>query len=233
MSVSDQYLLYRELTIREPQSNEYKQKRDELKTLVDAEKTKAQAQIAGPAQPRDPIPTPQSAGPKPNSVTAATEPQDSMPEEEKALIDAVERARRDYASGSNDMKKGAARWARSQSICEAVPDRQAHQWIGRVSNISSDSTGRGVLSITIAPGVQIKTWDISLFNDSYQTLIEPSSKLFQQASSLSVGQSVQFSGAFLPSDDDCILEASVTLGGSVREPEFIMRFSEVSPLGQK
>ena len=85
-----------------------------------------------------------------------------MPPPEKAVIDAVEQARRDYASASNEMQEGAARPTRAKSICAALPDRRAAQWVGNVSEVSSNSEGRGVLNIEISPGVQVKTWNNAL-----------------------------------------------------------------------
>ena len=156
----------------------------------------------------------------------------SMPAAEKAVIDAVEDARRTYATASNEMQKGGARGARQKSVCAAIPDRKAHMWIGNVSTISSNSEGKGVLSVTIAPGVQVKTFNNAFSDIRDHTLIEPSTSLFQKASSLDVGQTVRFSGNFFDSSVDCIEEASFTLEGSVTEPEFIMQFSNVTPLDQ-
>ncbi len=89
-----------------------------------------------------------------------------------------------------------------------------------------------MLSIEIARGVQVETMNNS-FSDMFDhTLIDPSSRLYQQALSLSVGQVVRFSGGFASSSVDCIEEISLTLHGSVSEPDFIIRFSDVSPLAQ-
>jgi hypothetical protein len=101
-----------------------------------------------------------------------------------------------------------------------------------VSAISSNGDGKGVFSVIIAPGVLVQTFNNDFSDMSDHTLIEPSSSLFQRASSLKVGQAVRFSGNFFQSPNDCIEETSLTLEGSVTEPTFIVRFSEVSPLGQ-
>ena len=161
---------------------------------------------------------------------AENETSEAMPAKEKAVIDAVEQARHDYASASNEMQEGAARPARAKSICAAIPDRQARQWVGNVSEVSSNSEGKGVLNIEIASGVQVKTWNNALSDSFYHTLIDPSSNLYRQALTLSVGQAVRFSGQFVSSSVDCIEELSLTLHGSVSEPDFIIRFSDVSPL---
>ena len=99
-----------------------------------------------------------------------------------------------------------------------------------MSTLSSNSDGKGVLSIAIAPGVRVKTYNNSFSDIGADTLLKPASSLFQRASSLSVGQKVQFSGRFIGSVEDCIREVSLTLDGSITEPEFIIKFSDVSPL---
>jgi hypothetical protein len=42
------------------------------------------------------------------------------------------------------------------------------------------------------------------------------------------GQTVRFSGQFFRDDTDCIRETSLTMSGSMREPEFLFRFSDIS-----
>jgi hypothetical protein len=130
------------------------------------------------------------------------------------------------------MQQGASRPTRAKSICAAIPDRQAHRWIGNVSDVSSNSEGKGVLDIEIASAVQARTWNSALSDIGDHTLIEPSSTAYKQALALRVGQAVSFSGQFVSSDVDCIRESSLTLHGSISEPDFVIRFSEVAPLAQ-
>jgi hypothetical protein len=173
---------------------------------------------------------PQSVSPYQPTPPPIAENSGAMPTAEKSVIDAVEQARRDYASASNEMQEGAARPTRARAICAALPDRQARRWIGNVSEVSSNSEGRGVLYIKISSGVQVTTWNNALSDTGDNTLIEPSSSVYRQALSLTIGQGVIFSGQFLRSAVDCIRESSLTLHGSVSEPDFIIRFLQVTPL---
>ena len=70
------------------------------------------------------------------------------------------------------MQKGASRPNRAKSICVAIPDRRATQWVGNVSRVSSNSEGKGVLNIEIASGVQVKTWNNALSDSFDNTLID-------------------------------------------------------------
>jgi hypothetical protein len=54
--------------------------------------------------------------------------------------------------------------------------------------------------------------------------------MFAKASALKEGQWVTFSGSFRREEADCIRESSVTLEGSLLEPEFIIRFTDINPM---
>jgi hypothetical protein len=151
-----------------------------------------------------------------------------MPGDQSSLIAAVATARQQYASGANEMAKGAARPARAQAICNALHSRSVNGWIGRVATLTTNGEGKGVLSIEIGPEVSIKTWNNSLSDIGDYTLIEPSSALFNTATQLRVGQLVTFGGTLFADKTDCVRESSMTLAGSIREPEFIFRFQSVS-----
>ncbi len=154
----------------------------------------------------------------------------SIPSAEQAVISAVQAARQAYNSGSNDLQKGAARVQRGKGICQAIPDRRAIHWIGKVSALSSNGEGKGVLAIEIADGIQVKTWS-NAFSDAFDdTLIGQSSPVFKQVQTLTVGERVQFSGVFPADDNDCIKEPSLTLEGSISEPDFIIKFTEIMPI---
>lgn len=80
-------------------------------------------------------------------------------------------------------------------------------------------------------GIIIKTWNNSLSDMGDHTLIEPGSAVFNTASNFSEGQIIKFSGTFLRGiENECVRESSLSLQGTLDEPEFIFRFSSVSPL---
>jgi hypothetical protein len=167
-----------------------------------------------------------SSAPRPPSVQERIRAM--MPGDQASLIAAVETARQQYASGANEMAQGAARPARAQAICKALHSRSVDGWIGRVTELSTNGEGKGVLSIKIGPDVSVKTWNNSLSDIGDNTLIEPSSPLFSAATQLRVGQLVTFGGTLFENKMDCVRESSLTLAGSIREPEFIFRFRSVS-----
>ncbi len=178
-----------------------------------------------PAAPAAPPPVADRSVPDPPA-----RPAPQMPAAEKAFIQAVERARSRYASGANEMQKGAARPRRAKEICEALKSAAVKNWIGHVEQLSTNGDGKGVLKIRIADNLFLMTSNNALSDLAWDTLIDPDSTLFHNASALSDGQLVSFSGSFIRSKEDCVQEVSLTLHGSIQEPAFIIRFSDVSGL---
>lgn len=166
------------------------------------------------------------------TVNAAAPQSRQIPisDQQARFIAAIDAARATYKAGANEMARGAARPQRAKMICNGSSSERVQNWIGKVATLSSNGDGKGVLSIMIGNNVHLKTWNNIVSDAGARTLIEPGSILFQRASSLSVGQVIIFSGSFISDQTDCFREASLTLEGSIREPEYIFRFSDVAPV---
>lgn len=147
---------------------------------------------------------------------------------EADFISVVETARSQYRSAINDLVRPAARPARAKALCRLTA-LTVDNWVGTVSTLSSSYAGRGILSIKVGEEIYLTTWNNEYSDSQDHTLLDPNADVFRQAATLRVGQQVIFSGAFRPSPADCIREASVTLDGSLTEPEFIVRFSRLEP----
>src|SRR4051794_25764564 len=65
-----------------------------------------------------------------------------VPDDQKALLAAVERGRATYQAGENDMAKGAARPARAREMCLALTRPSVTNWLGKVATLSSNSDGK-------------------------------------------------------------------------------------------
>ncbi len=113
-------------------------------------------------------------------------------------------------------------------MCNILSSASADNWVGTIYKLSSNNDGKGVLEVQIASDVWIKTWNNSFSDISDYTLIEPESSLFSNASSLKKGQSIKFSGNFIRETSDCLREGSMSISGSMTEPEYIMRFSSIA-----
>lgn len=152
---------------------------------------------------------------------------------QKRFIQVVQEAQSDSRSAANEMQRGGVKARRDKAICDLVLNSgglKVSNWIGKITNLSANGDGKGVLGIEIAPNVSVKTWNNSISDSFHHTLISPSSKLFQKASAMQVGQLVLFSGSFhsaLGTESECIYEASISLSGKISQPEFIMTFSDI------
>jgi hypothetical protein len=183
-----------------------------------------------PAQNTVPAESRVVAAPPAIQTTPSLKPSSEMPDDEADVVQIVNAAISRYKTGQNEMQKGAARPMRAQAICNVLPRRHASNWIGTVNRLSTNGEGKGVLYIQIAPDIYVKTWNNALSDMFDKTLIDPQTSLFRTVSQLHEGQKVRFSGDFPASDTDCFEEPSLTLGGSITEPEFVIRFESVTAI---
>jgi hypothetical protein len=105
--------------------------------------------------------------------------------------------------------------------------------------METTSDGSASVSITLADGVTVNTWNNAFSDDivtqaGVQTLIPQGTKLYSALSELAVGAKVTFSGEFIRSNDfatfqDSIEETSLTEEGSMTDPEFLMHFRSIKP----
>lgn len=174
---------------------------------------------------------------KDTSSGNATESQQSkpsakslMPAQEVKFVEAIERSRTSAESAKNDMQVGGIKSIRDKEICAIVPEDFIIGWVGTVKTVSSNSDGKGVFSVEIAKGVEIKTWNNDLSDTMYGTLFSPDSDIFSVASKLDPGDTVKFSGSFFRDPNSCLDEGSLTLDGKVRSPEFIFKFSNLQKM---
>jgi aspartyl protease family protein len=150
------------------------------------------------------------------------------PSDETRFTSAVVSARTSYERAPNELAAGGIRSGRQQAICNIVLNQSASDWVGKITKLTSNGDGKGVISIALAPNVQVSTWNNSLSDMRDDTLIDPTSSLFKALATMKVGDPVQFSGRFSSSGTDCVGEQSVTLQGSMTDPAFTMRFSSIT-----
>lgn len=140
-----------------------------------------------------------------------------------------------YDQATNDMVRGALRRDRGHALCSHLGFIQTrgavHEWTGTVETLNSTGDGRGVLAVRISPHATVRTTN-NAFSESiseFPTLIAPGSHVYKAAIALKLGQTVQFSGLLFPSKVDCMLEGSITQAGSMHDPDFLFRFTDLEP----
>jgi len=184
------------------------------------------ASAQGNASPDAEGPTYRAAAPVPQRVVA--EPSRiQIPAEEQAFLAAVQQGQSAFRAAPNDMAKGGTRSLRRDSICKSLTGMAISNWVGDIEQLSSNGEGKGVLELSLADSIHVKTWNNSFSDASDGTLIAPASPLFKGLSQMKVGDLVIFSGIFIPDLLDCVKETSLSLEGSMTDPEFLFRFSSV------
>jgi hypothetical protein len=153
-----------------------------------------------------------------------------IPSDQARFERAVLSARTSYIGAANELAAGGIRSSRQQAICNAVINQQASDWVGRIETLTSNGDGKGVVSLSMTQYIHVTTWNNSLSDIGDHTLIDPTSPMFKALAGLKVGDLVKFSGHFSSSNTDCVGEHSVTLQGSMTNPEFTMRFTSIRKL---
>jgi hypothetical protein len=166
--------------------------------------------------------------PLPSAIHAVARVEVPIPVNEKEFILSVQQGQAAFRSAPNEMAQGGTRSKRRIAICESLPQISVSDWVGRIDMLSSNSDGKGVLEISLAPDIRVKTWNNDLSDSGSHTLIDPSSSLFGTVSQMRKGDQVVFSGVFFPSDVDCVKETSIGLEGSMTDPEFLFQFLSVN-----
>ncbi len=175
-----------------------------------------------------------SSGPasNPTSSREPAAPPTPMPADEQAFCDAVQEATQAYEAmqgdGANQLKLSKLRTSRGAALRAALPSRAAKAWAGTISKLSTNSDGQAVVAVELPCGVEVKTWNNALSDIEDGTLISQKSALFGVLADLKVGMSIQFSGRLFPDRVTGFKESSLTEAGSMKEPEFLMKFSAAS-----
>lgn len=163
-----------------------------------------------------------------SAVPAA--PSVPLPSDQARFIAAITQARSQFTSAPNELAAGGMRNVRQQTICSALQGQSASGWIGKIAYLSTNGDGKGVITVELAPGLHVSTWNNAISDFSDKTLIDPDTQFFRSLVTMKRGDTVRFSGGFFPSNLDCVGEQSVTIAGSMRSPVFTMRFSSIRKL---
>ena len=100
---------------------------------------------------------------------------------EADLISIIDAARSEYKSAPNDFTKGAARVHRRERLCQFARGLEVRGWTGTIAELSSSSSGKGVLVVGSVSRSKWGTTNNELSNAFEHTLVE-SCPMFSAAS---------------------------------------------------
>jgi formylglycine-generating enzyme required for sulfatase activity len=158
----------------------------------------------------------------------------AIPANQKSFTSIVESFKDPYESADTEIKKTNVRFNRKTAISNyfsQVRSLQFQGWIGEVEHLTTESDGTSYVSVKLAgSNVVIQTNNNSLSDlMGEHTMIQRSDPLYQSLMNIKEGDDVTVSGTFILGTVglDYVVESSVTEEGSMTEPEFIVKFSQI------
>jgi len=169
----------------------------------------------------------QAVAPQTTQQPPAPPPVAELAESQERFTAAAAQARDRYKTATDPTAKRDVRASRRDAVCQALGSLAVKGWVGTIDRVSSED-GKGMLKISLASGVRLKTWESVLADIGYDTLVDAKSSMFRTASSMREGERVEISGSFVKSELDCAKVANAAQDQAIVEPEYIFRFSSLS-----
>lgn len=113
-------------------------------------------------------------------------------------------------------------------MCAASANGSMINWTGKIVEIGANNDGLAHVTIEIAEGLKVQTWNNAFSDSMDNTLIPPSAPFFGTLTSLSEGALVNFSADSVASDASCLKGTNMTDVFYAVDPNFLVRISDVS-----
>ena len=153
-----------------------------------------------------------------------------VPPRQASFNGAVYKYSKSFKGAKNELQQDAVREQRRIEVSKILNGYLATSWIGKISSLGTTPNGKAYIDVITQPGFSIKTWN-NPFSDAFSnTLIEKDSPAHNSLLNLTEGQFIRFSGTFLPSEKDYIEETSVTIAGSMLDPDFLFVFDSIQAI---
>ncbi len=153
----------------------------------------------------------------------------SLPEQQSRFVSVAAEYSDRFKSAANELQQSVLRDERRAALVETLgSQRSVTGWLGTIRQLETNSKGKAILAVRLSSNTEIATWNNALSDIADGTLIDKGTPLYSALLNMSVGDTVAVSGSFFPSDADGVKETSLTIRGSMSEPEFLFRFQDVS-----
>lgn len=140
-----------------------------------------------------------------------------------------------YQQGINEIQKSIAFNDCNKRRADFADQNRISNWVGTITAIATDQ-GADVVRVDISSNAGGFTIGYNTNNNRFSdffsnTLIRPGTPLFNKVANLVVGQKVNFDGEFVadPEGNNGLWEFSLTEKGSVTQPIFVVKFSDIRP----
>ena len=179
----------------------------------------------------------------PTEITEApveTVPDTTIPEttvavskssQQESFVAAIEEGRTKIEDASTDLQESAALRDRDKTLCSVLSSYVATDWTGEVKKIGANGEGKAYITIEIGDDARVQTWNNAFSDIGDNTLIPDTNPIFDVIVPLDKGDKVKFSAKFLRGRDTCLKQGNLTEYFYGRDPEFIVQFTKIEPLG--
>lgn len=172
--------------------------------------------------------------PLPSSAQTTPQGDSSIPPLQESFTTMIDSFIPRYNGADTEIRKTSMRFERKDAIIKYFSGSEGLRfegWVGEVKDLRTESDGNASVSIKLwGTETVIKTWNNSFSDSSSHTMISRSDVIYRSLMDIKEGDEVTVSGTFIPADSgqDYAREASLTEGGSMTSPEFIVKFSQIS-----
>ncbi len=152
-----------------------------------------------------------------------------IPQSQSAFVEIISEYEKRFASAANELQQSALRDQRRAAILTSLGSQlRVNEWSGTLRKLETNGDGKGVITVRIAPDLDLLTWNNSLSDSLHGTLIDKGTELYDVLMNMAVGDKVRISGNFFQADADGVFENSMTIRGAMTAPEFLFRFTAIS-----
>ncbi|MGA6114762.1 hypothetical protein [Agrobacterium radiobacter] len=151
-----------------------------------------------------------------------------IPQSQSAFVEIISEYEKRFASAANELQQSALRDQRRAAILTSLGSQlRVNEWSGTLRKLETNGDGKGVITVRIAPDLDLLTWNNSLSDSLHGTLIDKGTELYDVLMNMAVGDKVRISGNFFQADADGVFENSMTIRGAMTAPEFLFRFTAI------
>jgi hypothetical protein len=161
-------------------------------------------------------------------------PEPVVPPSQKSFTSMIDSFIPTYNAADTEIRKTDVRFRRKNAIADYFSGTGSPQflgWVGEVDKLTTEQDGEAYISIKLhgSSDIHVQTWNNSLSDSDSHTMISRNDPLYQALMDVKTGDIVTVSGMFfLDRKHDFVTEGSLTENGSMTEPEFIVKFSQIS-----
>ena len=159
---------------------------------------------------------------------------DIRPDSQKQFEQIFRKYSDEFDKAENQLQESKAR-ANRKGEFQQLGIRNVKDWVGTLKRLATNTEGKAFINIDLVNNLTICTWNNAFSDIDGNTLIPMDSDLYKALSSMKVGSKVKFSGTFITGDDMDYFQLSgaLTIRSAMKTPDFVMKFSTVTVIGDK